>query len=101
MANEKISISNVFQPGPLYVSNYPFTNFAFKSVEDRQMVIDSVTILSDNKASHSGYPIKSGLIFVVDELSWLYVGRDHFQHFSMNDYNNWLKEKGNSEPAQW
>lgn len=66
LASEKVSIANLFQPGPLYVSNYPFTNFAFKSLEDRQMVIDSVAILSDNKASNSGYPIKSGLIFVVD-----------------------------------
>lgn len=32
VANEKLSIASLFQPGPLYTSNYPLTNFAFKSL---------------------------------------------------------------------
>jgi hypothetical protein len=61
-----LSIASVFYPGPLYTSNYSLTNFAFKSLEDRPMIIDSVTIISDLKISSLGYPIRSGLIFVVD-----------------------------------
>lgn len=65
------------------------------------MVIDTVTVISDTKASNSGYPIRSGLIFVVDELSWFFVGKNKFQYFTLEDYNNWLIEKANYEPAQW
>lgn len=32
LANEKLSPACLFQPGSLYVSNYPLTNFAFKSI---------------------------------------------------------------------
>lgn len=50
----------------IYVSNYPNVSFIFKSIDNKPIFIESVTVISKNVKMNKIYPICSGLIFTAN-----------------------------------
>lgn len=58
-----------------YVSNYPNVSFAFKSIENKPMLVESITVVSKNVKMNKIYPISAGLIFTANQLSWFAIAK--------------------------
>lgn len=87
----------------IYISNYPNVSFAFKSIDNRPMLIETVTVVSKNVKMSKIYPISEGLIFTANELSWFTIAKQKFSNFTKEEYEEWLKVKQstNSLVAFW
>ena len=101
VSSDKVSPAALFHPVQLYNSNYPLTYFVFRSVEDKPILAETVAIISESKVSNSGSPVTSGLIFTCDEPAWFYAGKQKFQYYTREDYNDWVSKRGNDEPRYW
>jgi hypothetical protein len=66
----------------IYVSNYPNVSFAFKSIDNKPMLIETVTLVSKNVKMNKIYPISAGLIFTANELSWFSLAKQRFSNFT-------------------
>lgn len=68
--SSKYHSTSLFERNNLYISNYTETSFTFKSINGKNMLVETVTVISQNKRLQKIYPIESGLIFTANEVSW-------------------------------
>lgn len=50
----------------VYVSNYPNASFVFSNIDNKPMLIESVTVISKMVKMSKIFPITSGLIFTAN-----------------------------------
>ena len=62
------------------MSNYPVVEFVFKSIDNKPMLVETVSVISNLKRTQKIYPITSGLIFTANEISWFTLARDKFSN---------------------
>jgi hypothetical protein len=66
----------------VYTSNYPEISFAFKSIDNRPMFVETVTIVSRTSKIKTISSIGSGLIFTANELSWFTIAKQKFTNYT-------------------
>ena len=79
MFNSKVSSTSIMDKSQVYMSNYPNVSFAFKSLDSKPMLIETVSIISNTKRTQKIYPITSGLIFTANELCWFTLAKEKFE----------------------
>lgn len=89
--NEKHIPSTLFQPGPLYISNYGATSFTFRSLRGLPMIVETVTVLSELKTLNGGNPVNSGLVFTANEIGWFGIAKKRFWKMKKSQYAQWLE----------
>ena len=101
--SSKYSSSSIMEKGQIYTSNYPDVEFVFKSIDEKPMLIESVSVISKIKKTQKIYPLRGGLIFTANNLSWFTVAKDKFGKMDKKGYEEWENSKcsANSVPAFW
>lgn len=91
--SSKYHSTSLFERANLYISNYPEANFTFKSTNGKNILAETVTVISQNKRLQKIYPIETGLIFTANELCWFDIAKNIFSNFKRKEYNDWLNSK--------
>lgn len=76
--SNKYSSVSILDKSANYISNYPNVSFAFKSQDNRPMLIESVSVISNTNKVQKIFSITSGLIFTANELSWFGLAKKKF-----------------------
>lgn len=94
---------SILDKSNIYISNYPNVSFAFKSQDNKPLLAESISVISNVNKVQKIYSITSGLIFTANELSWFSIAKEKFKDMTKSQYESWLKEKmeTNSRPAYW
>jgi hypothetical protein len=77
----------------LYISNYPITNFTFRHSGGKQMLAESVVVISTSKRLQRIFAVFEGLIFTANEPTWFHLAKQKFGEFTKEDYEKWLTSK--------
>ena len=57
------------------------------------MLIETVTVISNNKRLQKIFPVATGLIFTANEHSWFDLAKERFQNMNKKQYEEWLSSK--------